>query len=135
MPNLIRSSGSSCSSSAERGFSDFTLMSPWNPIVLRTASLRSISLSSPTNAPPHTKRMFVFPAYLVDFIYIDDAGLRALHITSGVLDQAQNDIFNVFTDIAGFGEGCRIHDSKWNAEQTRQGLRQQGLSGSGRSNE
>ena len=80
-------------------------------------------------------RIFVFPAYLVDLIYIDDAGLRALDVTPGVLDQAQDNIFHVFTDIAGFGECCRIHDGKWNAEQTRQGLRQQRLSGSGRSDE
>ena len=74
-------------------------------------------------------RVFVLPAYLIDFIYINDAGLGTLDVATGILDQAQNDVFNVFTDIAGFCQRCRVDDCERDAQQARESLGQQGLSG------
>src|SRR5215469_12665981 len=84
---------------------------------------------------PGNRRVFVLPADFVDFIYIDDAGLGAFDVPSGILDQTQDDIFDVFTHISGFGQRRRINNRKWNAEQTSQRLGQKRLSGSCRSDQ
>jgi len=39
--------------------------------------------------------------------------LSALHVVIGILEQAQNDIFDIFADITGFGERGRVGDGKW----------------------
>ena len=79
--------------------------------------------------------VFVLPANLVDLIYINDAGLGAFDVAAGVLDQTQNDIFNVFTNITGFGERRCIDNRKRHAQQARQRLREQRFARAGWSNE
>ncbi len=41
---------------------------------------------------------------LVDFVDVDDAALGALDIVVGGLEQLQDDVFHVLTDITGFGQ-------------------------------
>ena len=41
------------------------------------------------------------------------------------IGQFENDVFDVLTDIACFGQRCRISNSKWNIQQSGKGLRQQ----------
>ena len=54
---------------------------------------------------------------------------------AGVLNQPQDDVFNVFADVAGFGQRGRIDDGEGHAQQTRQRLGQKRLAGSGRSDQ
>ncbi len=68
-----------------------------------------------------------FSGNFVNFINIDDALLGAGNVVIGGLDQAQQDVFHVFADIAGFGEGGRIGDAKRHIQNTSQSLGQQGF--------
>ena len=67
---------------------------------------------------------------LVDLIDVDDAGLRPGDIAGG-LDQAQQDVLDVLTDIAGLGQRGGIGDRERHVEQLRQRLRQQRLAAAG----
>ena len=75
--------------------------------------------------------VFVLAADLVDFVDIDDALLGALHVPIGVLQQPQDNVFNVFADVAGFGERGGVDNGERDIEDAGQGLGQQGLAGTG----
>jgi len=49
-------------------------------------------------------RVFRLPCDLIDFIDVDDTAFRFVDIIVGSLDQAQENVFDVFADIAGFGQ-------------------------------
>src|SRR6202007_258313 len=68
---------------------------------------------------------------LVDFIYVHDADLGALYIVLGILQKAQNDILNVFTDVAGFGQRGSVRNAKRHIENSSERPRQKGLSRAG----
>ncbi len=70
-------------------------------------------------------------ADLIDFIDIDNAHFRAGDIVVCRLDKAQDDVFDVFSDIAGFGEGRGIGDGKGDIEDSGKGAGHQCFSGSG----
>ena len=72
---------------------------------------------------------------LVDFVDIDNAALRALNIVIGRLQQLQNDVFDVFTHITGFGQRGGISHGERHIENTRQRLRQQRLAGARRADQ
>src|SRR5215831_2190587 len=80
-------------------------------------------------------RVLVLAADLVDLIDIDNALLRAFHIAVGGLQKLENDVLDVFTDIAGFGQGGRVNDGEGHAQHARQCLRQQSLAGAGGPNQ
>ena len=80
-------------------------------------------------------RVLVLAADLVDFVDIDDAGLRAGHVAIGGLQQLQDDVLHILADIAGFGERGGVHDGEGNVEHLGQGLRQQRLAGAGGADE
>jgi hypothetical protein len=61
---------------------------------------------------------------LVDLVDVDDAGLGALDVVVGGLNQLEKDVLHVFTDVPCFGEGRGIRDSEWNVETLRQRLRE-----------
>ncbi len=61
--------------------------------------------------------------------------MGSLNVSIGVLNQAKDNVFNVFTDIAGFGERRGVHDGERHAQQPCQGLGQEGLTGSGGSDQ
>ena len=69
---------------------------------------------------------------LIDLVDINDADLGALHVVIGILQQAQNDVLDIFADITGFGQRRRISDTKWNIENLRQSLGEKRFSGTGR---
>ena len=79
--------------------------------------------------------VFVLSADLVDLIYIDDAGLGAFDVAAGVLNQSKDDVFNVFADVAGFRQRCRVDDREGHAQQSRQRLGKERLAGSGRADQ
>jgi len=68
-----------------------------------------------------------FTGYLVDFIDVDDAALRALDVVVGRLQQFENDILDVLADITGFRQRGRIRHRERHIEDARQRLGQQGL--------
>src|SRR5438105_13318270 len=51
------------------------------------------------------RRVLVFPADLVDLIDVDDALLRALDVAVGCLKKFQDNVLDVFADIAGLSQG------------------------------
>ena len=69
---------------------------------------------------------------LVDFVDVNDAALGAFHIVVGVLQQAQDDVFDVFADIAGFGERGGVGNGERDVEDLGEGAGEQGLAGAGR---
>src|SRR5208282_3756279 len=64
---------------------------------------------------------------LVDFVDIDDALLGLLHIAIGGLQELQDDVLDVLTDVAGFGKGGGVHDGEGNIEHAGKGLRKERL--------
>ena len=64
---------------------------------------------------------------LVDLIDIDDAALRTLDIVVSGLKQLQDDVFNVFPDITGFGQCRGICHGERHVENTSKRLRQKRL--------
>ena len=56
---------------------------------------------------------------LIDLVYIYDALLSLLDVTIGGLQQLQDNIFDVFADIARFSERGRIDDGKGHFEHAR----------------
>ena len=76
-------------------------------------------------------RVLVLASDLVDFVDIDDAGLRASDIAVGGLQQLQDDVFDVLADVAGFGQRGGVHDGERHVQHARQSLGQQRLAGAG----
>src|ERR1700674_5511511 len=66
---------------------------------------------------------------LVDFVDIDDALLRLLHVAVGSLQKLQNNVLDVLADVAGFSERGGVDDGKGHIEHARKSLREQGLAG------
>ena len=69
---------------------------------------------------------------LVDLVDVDDPGLRLLDVEVGGLDQLEEDVLDVFTDVAGLGERRRIGDRERDVEDPRERLREVRLPAAGR---
>src|SRR5205085_11869093 len=69
---------------------------------------------------------------LIYFIDVNDAALGALEIVIGILEKAQDDIFDVFTDIAGFGESGGIGNGKGDIKDLSEAPSEQSFAGAGR---
>ena len=81
------------------------------------------------------RRIVGFAADLVDFVDVDDAALRPLDVVVGGLQQLQNDVLDILTDVAGFGQRRCISHRERHVEDSRQRLRQQRFAGAGRTDE
>src|SRR5262245_44055944 len=79
--------------------------------------------------------IFVLAADLVYLVDVDDALLRAFDVAVGRLQQLQDDVFHVLSDVAGLGERRGVDDGERDFEHPRQGLREQRLAGSGRADQ
>ncbi len=75
--------------------------------------------------------VLVLAADLVDLIDVDDPLLAALHVPIGVLEQAKDNVFNIFADVAGFGQRGGVDDGERNVQNAGQGLGQQGFARAG----
>ena len=95
------------------------------------ATVPSIILSSACWTPsPDTSRdgrVIRLAGDFVDFIDIDDATLGAFNIIISSLQEFQDDIFHILTNIAGFGQRRGISHGKRYIENPSQCLRQQRL--------
>ena len=72
-------------------------------------------------------RVFRFAGNLIDFVDVDDAPFSFGNIVISGLDELEQAVFDVFADIAGFGQARRIGDGKGHIEEAGQGLGQEGL--------
>src|SRR5580658_5277693 len=79
--------------------------------------------------------IFVLAPDLVDLVNVDDAGLGAAHIALRRLKQFQDDVLDILTHIARFGQRGGIDNGKRHVEHARQSLRQQRLPGARRTDE
>ena len=80
-------------------------------------------------------RVFVLLRNLVDLVDIYDALLRLLDVSIGGLQEFQNNIFYVLTDVAGFGERRGIHNREGHIQHARQSLRQKCFAGTRRADQ
>src|SRR6185503_723032 len=79
--------------------------------------------------------VLILTTNLVDLVNIDDALLRAFDVAVRGLEQLQNNVFNVFTNVTRFSQRCRIDDGEGNCEHARQSLSEQRLARAGRSDQ
>src|SRR5277367_2107037 len=64
---------------------------------------------------------------LVDLVDVDDARLGALDVVVGGLDQFEQNVFDVLTDVAGLGQRGGVRDRERDVEHLGEGLGQVGL--------
>ncbi len=78
------------------------------------------------------RRVLALARDLVDLVDVDDALLGALDVVVGGLDELEQNVLDVFADVAGFGQrGCVGHRQR-HVENLRQRLREIGLARAGR---
>jgi len=73
-----------------------------------------------------------------DFVYfvdVDDTAFGTGNIKIGGLDQAQQDVFDILSNIARFRKSSGIRDTKWHVKNFGERLRQQCLTASGRTDQ
>ncbi len=68
---------------------------------------------------------------LVDLVDVDDAALRPLDVVVGGLQQLEDDVLDVFADVAGFGERRGVGHRERNVDDARQRLGEQRLAAAG----
>src|SRR5437773_6207599 len=66
---------------------------------------------------------------LVDFVDVDDAALRPLHVIVRRLEQAQDDVLDVLADVARLRERGGVGDRERHAQHLGERLREEGLAG------
>ncbi len=76
-------------------------------------------------------RVLALAGDLVDLVDVDDARLGALHVVVGSLDQLEQNVLDILTDVPGLGKGGGVRDRERDVEHLGQGLRQVGLSAAG----
>ena len=81
------------------------------------------------------RSVFRLAGDLVDFIDVDDAGLRFFDIVIAFLQELLDDVLDVLADIAGLGQRRGIGDGERYIEQARQRFGQQGLARAGRTDQ
>ncbi len=74
-------------------------------------------------------------ADLVDLVDVDDAALRGFQIVVGVLKKLQEDVFDVFTDVAGFGERGGVADREGDVEDAGEGFGEERFAAAGGADE
>ena len=77
------------------------------------------------------RRVLALAGDLVDLVDVDDAGLGALDVVVGGLDQLEQNVLDVLADIAGLGQRGGIGDGERHVEHLGQRLRQVGLTAAG----
>jgi hypothetical protein len=78
---------------------------------------------------------FALARNLVDLVDVDDAPLALFDVVAGGLEQLEDDVLDVFADVAGFGQRGGIDDGEGNREQASQRLSKKRLTGPGGSDQ
>ncbi len=81
------------------------------------------------------RRVLGLAGDLVDLVDVDDAGLGALDVVVRGLDELEQDVLDVFTDVAGLGEGRGIRYRERHVEALGEGLGEIGLAAAGRADQ
>ena len=68
---------------------------------------------------------------LVDLVDVDDAAFGALDVVVRRLDEVQEDVLHVLTDVAGLGQRRGVGDGERHVEDARQRPGKKGLAGAG----
>jgi len=68
-------------------------------------------------------------ADLIDFIDVDDSALCGFEVVVGVLEESEEDIFDVFADVTGFGERGGVADGEGDVEDFGEGSSEEGFAG------
>ena len=71
--------------------------------------------------------VLILAADLVYLVNIDNASLRATYVALSCLQQLEDDVFDIFADVSGFGESRGVHDGEGNVQHPSQCLRKQRL--------
>ena len=79
--------------------------------------------------------VFVLAADLVDFVDVDDPLLALLDVAAGRLQQLEDDVLDVFADVARLGQRRRVDDGEGDGEELGERLREQRLAGAGRADQ
>ncbi len=79
--------------------------------------------------------ILVLATDLVDFIDVDDAGLSAADVAIGGLQQFEDDVLDIFANVAGFSQSGGIDNGEGHIQHAGQGLRQKRLAGAGRADQ
>src|SRR4051812_2020558 len=88
-----------------------------------------------TGDVPGDRRVLALAGDLVDLVDVDDPGLGPLDVVVGGLDELEQDVFDVLTDVPGLGERGGVGDGEGDVEHPSQGLRQVGLAAPGRAHQ
>src|SRR5580704_15218523 len=112
------------------------LRPPWGG-TLATVPSRILSRACWTPSPETSRDrgVLVLLSDLVDFVDINDPLLGLLDVAVGGLQQFQDNVFNVFTHVPGFGERGGIDNGEGHVKHSGKRLRQQGLTGAGGTNQ
>ena len=68
---------------------------------------------------------------LVNLVHVDDANLCALNIAIGGVDELEQDVLHILAHVTGLGERGGVGDGKRHLEDARERLGEQGLTGTG----
>ena len=77
------------------------------------------------------RRIGALAGNLVNFVDVDDTSGRAVDVPIGCMQQIENDIFDVITDVSGFGQAGGICHGKGHIEDFSECLSEQGFAGTG----
>ena len=77
------------------------------------------------------RRVLALAGDLVDLVDVDDAGLGALDVVVGGLDQFEQDVLDVLADVTGLGQRGGVGDGERHVEHLGQRLGQVGLAAAG----
>ncbi len=81
------------------------------------------------------RRVLGLAGDLVDLVDVDDAGLGALRVEVGGLDELEEDVLDVFADVAGLGERGGVGDGERHVQALGEGLGEVGLAAAGRADQ
>ncbi len=73
------------------------------------------------------RRVVALARDLVDLVDVDDAGLRLLDVVVALLKELLDDVLDVLTHVARFGQRGGVRDGERHVEETRERLGQQRL--------
>src|SRR5207249_5144960 len=78
------------------------------------------------------RRVLVLAADLVDLVDVDDPLLAFLDVAASGLQQLEDDVLDVLSHVAGFGQRRRVDDGEGDGEELGERLSEQRLAGAGR---